>query len=180
MKSLEKKNSWRSLNIFLITFFLKCMSMKQWMVVTNKNWFVIVVVNCPIMCQSKLQLSMKQWIILSVLKQNSICDYGCNFHIMCLTNLRSEIPLAMMKVKIVALAQRCCKLFPTMDAVSLMGKAISLPLDIVTIQVLIHENNNGALFTTKTLLSIHFSKQKLPNKINLVLREDCEAYDWVA
>ncbi len=58
-----------------------------------------------------------------------------------------------MKAEVVALAHSCCKLFPIMNGVSIMGKAIGLPVDNTTIQVLIHEGNAGAIVLAKTLLS---------------------------
>ncbi len=56
-----------------------------------------------------------------------------------------------MKAKIVALAHSVHKLFPIMDGVSIMGKAIGLPVGSTTIQVSIHEDNAGALVLAKIL-----------------------------
>ncbi len=59
--------------------------------VKSRTGNVIIVANCPIIWQSKLQ---------------------------------SETALATMEADIVALAHSCCELFPIMDGVSIMGKAI--------------------------------------------------------
>ncbi len=56
-----------------------------------------------------------------------------------------------MEAGIVALAHSCCKLFPIMNGVSIIGKAIGLPVG--DIQVSIHEDNAGALVLAKTLPS---------------------------
>ncbi len=75
-----------------------------------------------------------------------------NCPIMWQSNLQTETTLSTMEAEIVALAHSCCELFPIMDGVSIMGKAISLPVGNTTIQVLIHEDNAGALVLAKTLL----------------------------
>ena len=54
-----------------------------------------------------------------------------------------------MEGEIVALAHSCRKLFPIMDGVSIMGKAIGLPVGNTTIQVSIHKDNTGALVLAK-------------------------------
>ncbi len=56
-----------------------------------------------------------------------------------------------MEAEIVALAHSCSKLFRIMDGVSIMGKAIGLPVGNTTIQVSIHVDNTGALVLAKTL-----------------------------
>ncbi len=86
---------------------------------------MIMVANCPIMWQSKLQ---------------------------------SETALSTMEAEIVALAHSCHELFPIMDGVSIMGKAIGLPVGNTTILVSIHEDDAGALVLAKTLLP-HFASQ---------------------
>ncbi len=57
-----------------------------------------------------------------------------------------------MEAEIVALAHSCRELFPIMDGVSIMGKAIGLPVGDTTTQVLIDEDNAGALILAETLL----------------------------
>ncbi len=42
--------------------------------------------------------------------------------------LQSETNLSIMEAEIIALAQNCWKLFPVVDGVSIMGKAIDLPI----------------------------------------------------
>ncbi len=86
--------------------------------VKSRTGYVIMVANCPIVGQSKLQ---------------------------------SETALSTMEAEIVALAHSCCELFPIMDGVNIMGKAIGLPVGNITIQVLIHEDNAGALVLAETL-----------------------------
>ncbi len=86
--------------------------------VKSRTGYVIMVANCPIMWQSKLQ---------------------------------SETALSTMEAEIVALAHSCRKLFPIMAGVSIISKAIGLPVGNTTIQVLIHEDNAGALVLAKTL-----------------------------
>ncbi len=95
--------------------------------VKRRTGYVIMVANCPIMWQSKLQ---------------------------------SETALSTMEAEIVALVHSCCKLFPIMDGVSIMGKAIGLPVGNTTIQVSIHEDNAGALVLAKTLLPQFTSRSK--------------------
>ncbi len=56
-----------------------------------------------------------------------------------------------METEIVALAHSCCELFPIMDGVSIMGKAIRFPVGNTTIKVLIHEDNAGAVVLAETL-----------------------------
>ncbi len=57
-----------------------------------------------------------------------------------------------MEAEIIVLAHRCCNLFPIMDGVSIMGKAIGLPVGEKTIRILIHEDIAGSLVLAKTLL----------------------------
>ncbi len=68
------------------------------------------------------------------------------------SKLQSETTLSTMEAEIVALAHSCCKLFPIMDGVSIIGKAIGLPVGNTTIQVSIYEDNAGALVLAETLL----------------------------
>ncbi len=65
--------------------------------------------------------------------------------------LQLETTLSTKEVEIIALAHSCCKLISIMDGVSIMDKAIGLLVGNTTIQVLIHENNAGALVAAKTL-----------------------------
>ncbi len=57
-----------------------------------------------------------------------------------------------MQAEIFALSHSCCKLFPIMDGVRIMGKAIGPPVGNTTIQVLTHKNKAGSLVLAKTLL----------------------------
>ncbi len=86
--------------------------------VKSRTRYVIMVANCPIMWQSKLQ---------------------------------SETALSTMEADIVVLAHSCCMLFSIMDRVSIMGKAIDLPVGNTIIQVSIHEDNARSLVLAKTL-----------------------------
>ncbi len=74
-----------------------------------------------------------------------------NFPIIWQSKLQSETALTM-GAKIIALAHSFCELFPIMDGVNIMGKAIGLPVGNTTIQVLIQKDNAGALVLAKTLL----------------------------
>ncbi len=74
--------------------------------IKSSNENVIMVTNCPIMRQSKLQ---------------------------------SDTALSTMEADIETIAHNCCKLFPIMDGVSIMGKVIGLFVCGTTIQVLIHQ-----------------------------------------
>ncbi len=65
-----------------------------------------------------------------------------------------------MEAEIVPLAHSCCKLFPIMDGVSIMGKAIGLPVGNTTIQVSNHEDNPGALILAKTIPPQYTSQSK--------------------
>ncbi len=85
--------------------------------VISRTGYLIMVANCPIMWQSKLQ---------------------------------SETTLSTMEAEVIAIAHSNCKLFPNIDGISIMGKAIGLPVGNTTIQVLIHEDNAGALVLAKT------------------------------
>ncbi len=76
------------------------------------------------------------------------------------SKLQSETALSTMEAEIVALAHSCCKLFPIMDGVSIMSKAIGIPVGNTTIQVSIHQNNAGALVLAKTLLPQFTSQSK--------------------
>ncbi len=64
-----------------------------------------------------------------------------NCPIMWQSKLQYENTLSTMEVKITVLAHSCCKLFPIMDRVGIMGKAIGLLIGNTTMQVLIHKDN---------------------------------------
>ncbi len=63
-----------------------------------------------------------------------------------------------MEAEIISLAHSNGKLFPIMDGVSIMGKAIGLPVDNTVIQVSIYKDNARALVLTKTLAPEFTSK----------------------
>ncbi len=67
------------------------------------------------------------------------------------SKLQSFTTLSTMEAEIIALAHSFCELFPIMDGVSIMGKAIGLAVCNTTIQVLIHKDNAGALVLAETL-----------------------------
>ena len=85
---------------------------------------------------------------------------AANCPIMWQSKLQSETALSTMDAEIIALAHCCCKLFPIMDGVSIMGKAIGLPVGNTTIQVSIHEDNAGALDLAKFLLPLFTPQSK--------------------
>ncbi len=66
-----------------------------------------------------------------------------------------------METEIIALAHICCKLFPNMDGVSIMGETIGVPVGNTTIHVLIHKDNTGALVLAKTLPSQFISQANI-------------------
>ncbi len=74
-----------------------------------------------------------------------------NCPIMWQSKLQSETALSTMEAEIVALAHSCCELFPIMDGVSIMGKAIGIPVGNTTIQVSIHEDKVKTLVQAETL-----------------------------
>ncbi len=76
------------------------------------------------------------------------------------SKLQSETALSTMEGEIIDLAHSCFKLFPIMDGVSIMGKAIGLPIGNTTIQILIHENNAESLVLAKTLPPQFTSRSK--------------------
>ncbi len=86
--------------------------------VKRRTIYVIMVVNCPIVWQSKLQ---------------------------------SETTLSTNEDEIITLSNSCCKLFPIVNGVNVMGIAIDLFVGNTTIQVLTHKDNAGSLFLAKTL-----------------------------
>ncbi len=53
------------------------------------------------------------------------------------------------ETEIIALVHSCCKVFPIMDGVSIMGKAVGFPVSNTTIKVLNHKDNVGALVLAK-------------------------------
>lgn len=107
--------------------------------VKSRTGFVIMVANCPIMWQSKLQ---------------------------------TETTLSTMEAEIVALAHSCRELFPIMDGVSIMGKAIGLPVGNTTIQVSIHEDNAGALVLAETSPPQFTSRSKHYHTKTIWFREE--------
>ncbi len=83
-----------------------------------------------------------------------------NCPIMWLSKLQSETTLSTMEAEIIALVQRFCKLFLIINGVSIMGKAIGLPVGNTTIQVLIHKDYVAALVLAKTLIPQFTSQRK--------------------
>ncbi len=90
--------------------------------------------------------------LVCVISRTGYVIMVANCLIMWKSKLQTETALSTMEAEIVALAHSCCELFPIMDRVSIMGKAIGLPLVNTTIRVSIHEGNAGALVLAKTLL----------------------------
>lgn len=57
-----------------------------------------------------------------------------------------------MEAEIIALAHSCRELFPIIDLVISLGKAVGLPTeDLTTMHVSIHEDNAGALVLAETI-----------------------------
>ncbi|KAL7460343.1 hypothetical protein ACHAXS_000801 [Conticribra weissflogii] len=74
-----------------------------------------------------------------------------NYPITWQSKLQFETALSNTEADIIVLAHGSCKQFPIIDGVSIMGKAIGLPGGNTNIQVVIHEDNTGAIVLTKTL-----------------------------
>ncbi len=72
-----------------------------------------------------------------------------------------------MEALIIVPSHSCHKLFPILDGVSIMGKAISLPVGNTTIQDLIHKENAGSLVLSKTLPPQLSSQSKHYHKKNI-------------
>ncbi len=83
-----------------------------------------------------------------------------NCPIMWQSKLHSGTALSTMESKIVVKSHGCHELFPIMDEVSIMGKAIGLSVGDTNIQVLVHKDNAGALVLATTLLSQFTSQSK--------------------
>ena len=77
-----------------------------------------------------------------------------------------------MEAEIIALPHSCCELFPIMNGVSIMGKTICLPVGSTTMQVLIHEDNAGALVLAKTLPPQFTSRSKHYHTKTIWFREE--------
>ncbi|KAL7474153.1 hypothetical protein ACHAW6_000145, partial [Cyclotella cf. meneghiniana] len=70
----------------------------------------------------------------------------CECPMVWVSKLQTETSLSTMEAKIIALAHCCRDLFPFIDIVTELGKAIGLPTeDLVSMHVSIHEDNAGAL-----------------------------------
>ena len=67
------------------------------------------------------------------------------------SKLQQETALSTIKAEIISLAHNCCKLFPIIDMMNSLGEAIGLPIRDTTMNVLIHEDNMGALVLVRAL-----------------------------
>ena len=68
------------------------------------------------------------------------------------SKLQQETALLTMEAEIIALGHSCRELFPIMDMVVELGKAVGLPCDdLTTMHVSIHEDNAGALVLAETI-----------------------------
>ena len=76
----------------------------------------------------------------------------CKCPVVRVSKLQTETALSTMEAEIIALAHCCRELFPVMDLVTDLGKALGLPTeDLVTMHVSIHEDNAGALVLAETI-----------------------------
>jgi hypothetical protein len=68
------------------------------------------------------------------------------------SKLQTETALSTMEAEIIALAHCCWELFPVMDIVAEVGKAVGLETkDLTTMHVSVHEDNAGALILAQTI-----------------------------
>ena len=75
-----------------------------------------------------------------------------NCPVLGMSKLQTETALSTMEAEIIALAHSCRELFPIIDLVVALGKAVGLPTkDLTTMHVSIHEDNAGALILAKTV-----------------------------
>ena len=75
-----------------------------------------------------------------------------NCPVLWMSKLQTETALSTMEAEIIALAQSCRELFPIIDLVISLGKAVGLPTeDLTTMHVSIHEDNAGALVLAETI-----------------------------
>ena len=67
------------------------------------------------------------------------------------SKLQTKMALLMMEAEIIVLAHCCQELFPVMDIVSEVGNVVGLVTkDMVSMHVLIHKDNAGALVLAQT------------------------------
>lgn len=67
------------------------------------------------------------------------------------SKLQTETALSTMEAEIVAMSHCARELIPIMQMVEFLGPAVSLPVDVTSMHVCIHEDNAGALFLADTL-----------------------------
>ena len=67
------------------------------------------------------------------------------------SKLQTETALSTMESEIIALAHSCRELFPVIDIVKSLAKAVGLPAGETSMNVSIHEDNAGALVLAETL-----------------------------
>ena len=58
---------------------------------------------------------------------------------------QTKTALSTMEIKIVPWSHFCQDMFSAMDVVSLLGRTVNLPEPTTNVQVLVHEDNAGAL-----------------------------------
>ena len=67
------------------------------------------------------------------------------------SKLQTETALSTMEAETNALAYCCRELFPIIDIVKALGKAVGLSIGVPTMKVSVHEDNAGALILAQTL-----------------------------
>jgi hypothetical protein len=75
----------------------------------------------------------------------------CNVPVLWQSKLQTETALSTMQAEIVALAHCCRELFPIMDMVSSLAKAVGLPTEPTSMHVSLHEDNSAALILAKMI-----------------------------
>ncbi len=67
------------------------------------------------------------------------------------SKLQMETPCSTMEAEVIAIAHCAHEFFPVMNMVNLLAEKVKLPLENATMNVLIHEDNAGALILAETL-----------------------------
>ena len=67
------------------------------------------------------------------------------------SKLQTETALSTMEAETNALAHCCRELFPIIDIVKALGKAVGLSIGVPTMKVSVHEDNAGTLILAQTL-----------------------------
>ena len=75
-----------------------------------------------------------------------------NCPVLWVSKLQTETALSTMEAEIISLSHSCRELFPIIDMTTELSDAVGLPIQEMTMNVSIHEDNAGALVLVKKLL----------------------------